>query len=346
MEIKIAQIGCGYWGPNLVRSFQKIEHCSLQTVVELSSERQKFLHDNFPKVNVLNDYKDVLNDPSIDGVIIATPAHTHYDLAKEFLRAGKHIFVEKPLATRSEEAQELAVLAEEKQRILMVGHTFLYNGAVRYLKERIQTDLGELYYLYSHRLNLGIVRSDVNVWWNLAPHDISILLYLMDGKLPETISVTGLCFLQEGIEDVAFATLKWESGVVASVQVSWIDPGKVRKMTVVGKNKMIVFDDVAAQKITVFDKGVDIVTPKNTPMDYDQPAKLSYRSGDVHMPKISLKEPLKVEAEHFVECIRTGNIPLSGSKHAVDVVAILEAGQRSMSNGGVPEGVAVGSLCL
>jgi predicted dehydrogenase len=330
--IRIAQLGCGYWGPNLLRTFDSLTDCRLTTVVELSEERRKFIQKTFPKTTVIEDWKAVAQNGEIDAVVIATPAETHFSLAKELLLAGKHVFVEKPLAMQTEHAIELADIADRQKLILMVGHTFLYNPAVNYLKQQLKNEIGELYYIYSRRLNLGIVRRDINVWWNLAPHDVSILLYLLNNELPESISVRGVSYLQSDTEDVAFAVLKWKNKVTASIHVSWLDPGKVRQMTLVGSRKMIVYDDISDEKVKIYDKGIDMPAPKH----YDSPPSLnfSYRSGDIYIPKIPTQEPLKLEAEHFLQCIKEGKTPLTGPQHGVDVVAILEAGQRSLLEDG------------
>ena len=342
--ITVAQIGCGYWGPNLLRNFWANPSCCVKTVVEISAERRSYVERNFPSVEASDDYDKVLKDPDIDAVVIATPAADHYKLTKAALLAGKHALVEKPMAMRASEAEELSQIARAQRRILMVGHTFLYNGAVRYVRDMIERqDAGRIFYFYIQRLNLGQARSDVNAWWNLAPHDISILLYLMGGELPESVSATGVDYLQPGIEDVVFARLTWPNRVTAQIHVSWLDPHKVRKMTLVGSRKMVVYDDVNEHKISVLDKGFDLVPRAGQEMDYDQPPgfQLVHRAGDVVLPKINLEEPLKVEVEHFIDCIENDRAPLTGPEHARDVVAILEAGQRSLDRNreimGIPE---------
>jgi predicted dehydrogenase len=278
----------------------------------------------------------LLNDPEIDAIVVATPAASHHALAKQVLESGKHVFVEKPLATSTEQADELVSLAAKAGKTLMVGHTFLYNAAVRYAKKLLNDEsLGQLYYIYSQRLNLGQVRSDVNAWWNLAPHDVSIMMYLMNDELPVSVSATGVSYIQPGIEDVVFATLKWASGVTGHIHVSWLDPGKIRKMTLVGSRKMVVYDDVSDDKIKIFDKGVDRVPKIGERMDYDQSGdyQLIHRTGDILLPKISFQEPLKTESAHFLECLRNGQPPLTGPKHARDVVAVLEATQTALTSG-------------
>lgn len=333
--ITLAQIGCGYWGPNLLRNFSNQSDCWVKYAVDVSPSRRAYVEANFPRTKAVPEVEMVLDDPEVEAVIIATPASSHYELAKMALERGKHIFVEKPLATSTILADELIALAAARDRTLMAGHTFLYNAAVRYAKKLLdEGELGQVYYIYSQRLNLGQVRSDVNAWWNLAPHDVSILLYLMNNELPISVSAVGVSYIQPGIEDVVFATLKWENGVCAHVHVSWLDPGKVRKMTFVGSRKMVIYDDVGDDKIVVLDKGVDRVPKIGERMDYDQfNYQLVHRTGDVWLPRISFQEPLKVEAAHFLDCLRTGEQPLTGPKHARDVVAVLEATQTALKTG-------------
>lgn len=334
--ITVAQVGCGYWGPNVLRNFSGQPGCWVKFVVEISPERQAYVRANFPKSQVVSDLDGVLKDPEVDAVIISTPASSHFELAKQVIESGKHAFVEKPLATSTEQADELVDLAAQSGKVLMAGHTFLYNAAVRYARKLLaEESLGQIYYIYSQRLNLGQVRSDVNAWWNLAPHDVSILLYLMNGELPASVSAVGISYIQPGIEDVVFATLKWANGVTGHIHVSWLDPGKIRKMTLVGSRKMLVYDDVSDDKITIFDKGVDRVPKIGERMDYDQSDsyQLIHRTGDIWLPKINSQEPLKTEAAHFLDCLRNGETPLTGPKHARDVVAVLEATQVALTSG-------------
>lgn len=331
--VTLAQIGCGYWGPNLLRNFSAQKDCQVKFVAEASSERRAYVASNFPKSTPVDNIDIIFSDPEVTAVIIATPAASHFELARAALRAGKHVFVEKPLATTTVAADELIRIAEQNSRILMAGHTFLYNAAVRYAKKLVDEEaLGRIYYIYSQRLNLGQVRADVNAWWNLAPHDVSILLYLMNHKLPVSVSAHGVSYIQPGIEDVVFATLTWATGVTAHIHVSWLDPGRVRKMSIVGSRKMVVYDDISDDKIAVLDKGVDLVPKAGENMDYDNfnNFQIFHRMGDVLLPRIDFQEPLKVEAAHFLDCLRNGKQPLTGPKHARDVVAVLEAGGRSL----------------
>jgi predicted dehydrogenase len=335
-QITIGQIGCGYWGPNVLRNFSAQSDCWVKYVAEINPERQAYVHANFPRSEVVSDVAALLDDAEVDAVIVATPAASHHALAKQALEAGKHVFVEKPLATNTQQADELVKLAASNDKTLMVGHTFLYNAAVRYARKLLADEsLGRLYYIYSQRLNLGQVRSDVNAWWNLAPHDVSIMMFLMNDELPVSVSATGVSYIQPGIEDVVFATLKWANGVTGHIHVSWLDPGKIRKMTLVGSRKMVVYDDVSDDKIKIYDKGVDRVPKIGERMDYDQSGdyQLIHRTGDILLPKISFQEPLKTESAHFLECLRNGQQPLTGPQHARDVVAVLEATQTALTTG-------------
>ena len=334
---KIAQLGCGYWGPNLLRNFSALPDCHVKIVADEDPRRREYVEANYPKTKATPCWQLVMDDPEIEAVVIATPATTHYNLAKVALQSGKHVFVEKPLAMCVREADDLVGLAASRERIIMSGDTFLYNAAVRYMKRLVADgELGQVYYIYSQRLNLGQVRTDVNAWWNLAPHDISILLYLMDGELPVSVSTQGVAYIQPAIEDVVFATLKWPNRMTAHIQVSWLDPGKIRKMTLVGSRKMMVYDDVSDDKIAVVDKGVDRVPRVGERMDYDyfNSYQLLHRAGDILLPRIQFEEPLHVESAHFLECVRSGQTPLTGPKHARGVVSVLQAGQQSLRSQG------------
>jgi len=342
-HVVLAQVGCGYWGPNLLRAFAGQPASSVKLLAELRPERREYVTGSFPQVRVTDSWRSVLDDQEVDAVVIATPAATHYEITREALIAGKHVLVEKPLATQAAQARELAALAAERGRRLMTGHTFLYNAVVRRMRELIASgEIGDVYYVYSQRLNLGQTRSDVNVWWNLAPHDVSILCYLLGGALAESVAAHGVTLLQPGIADAAFALLRFPGGVAAHVHVSWLDPGKVRRVTVVGSRKMLVYDDVGEQKLAILDKGIDRVPSLGERMDFDHPdrTRLLRRMGDVVLPRIEMEEPLRVEAAHFLECVRNGSDPLSGPRHACDVVAMLEAGERSLAAGGAVVPVA------
>jgi len=331
-NVNVAQIGIGYWGPNLLRNLVENKGCAVEVVVDVSPQRREFVKGLYPSILTSNKVEDVFKNPNIDGIVIATPVATHFDLTIRALNAGKHVLVEKPMATTVEEVTEIGRIAKKKNLVVMVGHTFLYNAAVRYVKELIDTgDMGQLRYIYSQRLNLGRIRSDVDALWNLAPHDISIIQYWLDNPTPESISRNGMAYIQKNREDVVFLNIAYPNRILANIHVSWLDPQKVRKMTVVGSDKMIVYDDIAESKVAIFDKGIDRMATLGDDMTFDEPNlfKFNHRSGDVYLPKIKFEEPLKVEINHFLECIRNDIDCITGVDHAREVVRILaSAGGR------------------
>ncbi len=334
-NIAVGVVGCGYWGPQLIRNFQSLPGSDLQMVVDLSQERLNHIHGLYPSVRTTTRFTDLL-ESGVEAVAIATPVKTHYGMAREALLHDKHVLVEKPLTTDAGQAQELIDIATERDRVLMVGHTFEYNPAVQYLKDYIASgQLGQVYYINCTRVNLGIFQKDINVLWDLAPHDVSILLYIL-GIKPTQVSARGAAYVQPQIEDVAYVTLCFPTGVMADIRVSWLDPCKIRSITVVGSKKMIVYDDVEpTEKIKIYDKGVDKPPYSDTMEEFH----LSYRYGDSTTPAISTKEPLAIECAHFVECIRNGTEPRSGGRVGYQVVKILECAQRSLKNGGRSEPV-------
>ncbi|HEY6010430.1 MAG TPA: Gfo/Idh/MocA family oxidoreductase [Nitrospirota bacterium] len=325
--MKIAQIGVGYWGPNLLRNLVSNKRCTVSRVVDLSEERRDYVRGLYPAVNVSDRVDDVISDPSIDAVVIATPVATHFDIAMKALEAGKHIFVEKPMARSVREVEEIGRLASKKNKVAMVGHTFLFNNAVRYVKKMIDAgDLGDIRYIYSQRLNLGRIRSDVDALWNFAPHDVSIIQYWLGDPVPQSVVRRGVGYIQEQVDDVVFVNIIYPNKVMANIHVSWLDPNKVRSIVVVGSKKMIVYDDISENKITIYDKGIDKKAVLGQNMDYDGNALpvFNHRSGDVLMPKIDFKEPLKVEVDHFLDCMEKGIPCITGIDHAKKVVQILE----------------------
>lgn len=336
--IGIAVVGAGYWGPNLIRNFVDTPGCWLKKVADLDERRLARIKRQYPDVAITTCFQELLEDEEIQGIVLATPAHTHYALARQVLQAGKGVLVEKPLATAVAECQALIDLAQQQGQVLMVGHTFEYNAAVRRVEEYIRSgELGEVYYLYSQRLNLGIVRQDVNALWNLAPHDISIALRWL-GEMPVAVNARGYTYLQAGIEDVVYLNLEFASGVAAHIHVSWLDPGKVRRMTVVGSRKMAIYDDVSTEaKIQLFDKGIDRQHMDGSLGTFDSFGKfqLIQRAGDVLIPRLDFVEPLKVEAAHFVECLVQGKRPLTDGENGLRVVKILEASTQSLRQGGI-----------
>lgn len=337
--INLAQIGVGYWGRNLLRSFYHSEYIGTLIAVDPSEKAQQWVKKEYPTIKIRDGFESVLKDSSVQAIVLATPANTHFALAKQALLAGKHLFVEKPLALSVKEAEELVALARLNRRILMVGHTFLYNAAVRTIKSYIEEGLlGQIYYVYSQRLNLGRVRSDVNALWNLAPHDLSILLYWFE-KLPLQVSAKGDSFLQDSVEDVVFLNLDFQGGVSAHVHVSWLDPNKRRSMTLVGSKKMVVYEDTSADaKIKIYDKGITKKNIDDSLGDYDNFGKfqLIQRAGDLLIPKINFIEPLRVETNHFLESITTGKPPLTDGGHGLQVIRILEAAQKSLKSNNLP----------
>jgi predicted dehydrogenase len=326
-NLVLAQIGCGYWGPNLLRNFSALPGCTVKYVVDSSAERRAFVEANFPLSRALESNQIILEDPGVDAVVIATPAASHFSLASQALDAGKHVFVEKPLATKVAEVDELSRRAAERNLVVMTGHTFVYNSAVRHVKRLIDSgELGELRYIYSQRLNLGRIRSDIDALWNFAPHDISIIQYWLGNPEPISVCRQGMAYMQEGIDDVVFLSLEYPGKVIANIHVSWLDPQKVRKMIIVGSHKMVVYDDIAENKIVIYDKGIDrrAILGENMDFDIPQVSQFNYRSGDILIPEVKFAEPLRVEAEHFADCIRNSREPLTGLNHARTVVSILE----------------------
>ena len=325
-SINIAQAGIGYWGPNLLRNLVTNRDCYVKKVVDISEERCAFVASTYPSVLVTNRIEEVLNDSEVEAVIIATPAATHFELAMKALESGKHVLVEKPMACSVDEVEQISNLADEKKLVAMVGHTFIYNSAVRYVKKLIDSsELGNIRYIYSQRVNLGRIRSDVDVLWNLAPHDVSIIQYWLGNPRPISISQKGMAYVQNGVNDVVFMNITYPDNVMANIHVSWLDPQKIRRITVVGSEKMVIFDDIAENKIAIYDKGIDRIAVLGERMDFDDPGTFNFnhRSGDVVMPKINWQEPLKVEIEHFVDCIQNGTPCLTDANHAKSVVGIL-----------------------
>lgn len=341
--MNIAVIGVGYWGANLARVIFQLPNANLHSVCDVRKERLDSIRSSFPTVKTTLNYRDLFKEKELDAVVVATEAQFHYQIAKECLRANKHILVEKPLSLTSRECEELIEIAERKNRVLMVGHTFEYNGAVRKLKEYVvRGDLGDIYYIYSRRLSLGKIRQDINAMWNFAPHDISIILYLMEIE-PTKVTAQGLCCIQKGIEDVVFMHLEFANDVIAHIHISWLDPNKVRRMTIVGSKKMVIYDDIETDaKIQVYDKGIDRKSLKESLGKFETfgDFQLLLRAGDIYMPKIDFVEPLKVELSHFVDCVEKGRKPLTDGYDGLRVVRILEAAQKSLENGGIPQKVS------
>ena len=329
--IKISQIGVGYWGPNLLRNLVSNKGCEVKTVVDLSEKRCSFVKRLYPSISVSTQFENVINDSEIEAVVIATPVATHFDLTMKCLEAGKHVLVEKPMAITVDEVQLIGKLAGEKELVAMAGHTFLFNSAVRYVKNLIESgEMGDIRYIYSQRVNLGRIRNDVDALWNLAPHDVSIIQYWLSELEPESVERRGMDYVQNGVDDVVFLNIRYRHNILANIHVSWLDPHKIRKMTVVGSGKMVVYDDLAENKVAIYDKGIDPMAVLGEEMDFDNPSTFNFdhRSGDVILPKINWKEPLKIEVEHFLDCILNGTPCLTGVDHAKGVVGILEEADK------------------
>jgi predicted dehydrogenase len=329
---RTAVIGTGNWGKNLVRTFYRLPDSELSCICDADSSSLEAVGKSCPGVTLTNDYREVLADGRIDAVAIATPAASHYQLSRQALLAGKHIFVEKPLTLEVGQARELVELADKVGRVLMVGHLMVYHPAVEMLKQMIENDeLGKVYYIYAQRVNLGVVRRDENALWSLAPHDISIVLNLLGGK-PVEVSARGGCYIRPDVEDVVFLVMKFAEGEMAHVQLSWLDPHKERKVTVVGSRKMVVFDDMqASEKIKVFDKGV------NSSNEYSNYTELlSLREGNILIPQLKMEEPLGLECGHFLACVSNGGPCRSSGREGLEVVRVLDAAERSLASGGKP----------
>lgn len=336
--VKVGLVGVGYWGPNLARNINGLKSARLSWICDSRADVLANIASNYPGASTCDELSTMLAAPDLDAVVVATPARSHFEVASACLEAGKHTLVEKPLAMSSDECRRLIDLADKKNLKLMVGHVFLYSPPVLKIKELMDSgELGETYYAYSTRANLGQIRRDVNAMWNLAPHDVSIMLYLLGG-VPTSVSASGITRIQEGIEDVVFMNLSFPGGIAAHIHVSWLDPGKVRQLTLVGSKKMVVYDDVDPDaKIRILDKGVTKVAKDNreTFSSFGE-FQLLLRAGDVLIPKIPATEPLKLECEHFVQSIESNSRPLTDGLHGMQVVQILEAAQESMNRGSVP----------
>ncbi len=329
-SIGVAVIGLGYWGPNLLRVLADDPAVAVRWICDLDDERVAQYGRRYPAVHMTNQVARVLEDPDVDAVIIATPVQTHYELASQALRAGKHVFVEKPLAASSLLADDLAALGKEHQRILMCGHTFVYSPPVREIKRMLEAGtLGDIYFISSSRVNLGLHQRDVSVIWDLGPHDFSILLYWLS-ELPTNVRAVGRDSIVKGIADVAFVTMNFASGIVANVELSWLAPSKLRRTVMVGSERMVIYDDGATEPVRLFDRGVVYRAP-DTFGEYH----LSYRSGDILSPKIESFEPLGLEMADFVRAVRVGDEMEFHTALARSVVRIVEAADHSLLNGGV-----------
>lgn len=337
--LNIAVIGCGYWGPNLVRNFNSLSECEVTTVCDASSDRQAHMKKLYPHLKTITNADEIFSDQTIDAVAIATPVKFHYDLAMKSLQAGKHTFIEKPMASSVAQCRELLELAREQGLTLMVGHTFVYSPPVRKIKELVDSgDLGGIQYVSSRRLNLGLYQKDINVSWDLAPHDIAIILYVLNDK-PVSVNCQGKAHMSEGVEDVCNMTINFANGGFCTIQSSWLDPNKIREMTFVGEKRMLVYNDLEPiEKIKIYDKRVE------RPPHYDTFAEFhySYHYGDMYSPYLKQFEPLKEECQHFLDCIKTKSESISGGLEGLKVVQILSAASESLKQKGAA--VPIGDL--
>lgn len=331
-QLRVGIIGCGYWGPKLARNFEDLPGSDLVMVSDLHEDRLASIKQIYPHVTVTNNYQDLLAD-SLDAVVIATGVNTHYHLAKAALMAGKHVLVEKPLTARSTQARELTDLAAERGLTLMVGHTFEYNPAVEAVREIIQSgELGHVYYFNSTRANLGLLQPDINVIWDLGPHDVSMIRFIL-GSDPVKVSAIGTAYIntRRGLHEVAYVNLTFENGITANLRLSWLSPVKRRRLTVVGSKKMLVYDDIATDKVVIYDKGIEAPPYSITEEEFHA----SYRHGGELVYPLTWVEPLQRQCNHFLDCIRSGESPRSNGEDGVKVIKVLETAQRSLLNGGV-----------
>jgi predicted dehydrogenase len=330
--ITMAVVGAGDWGRNLIRNFHTMPEADLRWVCDLRRERLELMAELFPGVRTTESLDDVLGDDGVRAVVVATSAPTHAEIAGQVLRSGRHAFVEKPVTLDPRDAERLCRLAQEKDLVLMVGHLLLYHPAVERLRDLVRSgELGPIHYLYSQRVNLGKIRADENALWSFAPHDISVMLHLLDA-MPEDVSARGQAYLREGVEDVVFVNMRFPDGVMGQIQLSWLDPHKLRRFTVVGRQKMVVFDDMeASEKLKIYDKGADVPGDYAGYGDY-----IGLRFGDIVIPRIASAEPLRLECREFVRCIEEGDRPVSDGRNGLEVLRVLEAAQRSLDRGGIP----------
>jgi predicted dehydrogenase len=331
--VRVGVVGFGYWGPNLVRNLDRLGDAELVAVCDLSETNLAKVASLYPHVETTNDLDLLLSaEYDLDAVVVATSAPSHFALASKVLSADKHCFVEKPLTLKADESAELVRMADAAGLVLMVGHLMEYHSAINWIRDCIGSgDLGDVLYVYMQRLNLGKVRTEENAFWSLAPHDVSIVLYLL-GETPDYVSANGAAYITPGVQDTVFANLHFPSGKMANIHVSWLDPHKVRRLTVVGTKKMLVFDDMeATEKIWIYDRGVG--EPKDA-MAYGE--DLTLRFGDIHVPWVQMKEPLSIEVQHFLDCCDSGETPRSDGRDGLRVVSVLEAVDASMEQGGAP----------
>lgn len=332
--VNLGLIGLGTWGKNVLRNFNSLTDCKVLVCSDSNPEQIKKIQPNYPGIKFTRNKEEIFQDKNIDAVAIVTPPASHFELVRDALLNDKDVFVEKPMVLDVDKGKEILKLSQNKNKVLMVGHIMEYHPAILKLKELISKgELGKIYYLYATRVNLGKVRDIENALWSFAPHDISIILYLLD-KEPLSVTASGQCYIQKdkGIEDVVFMTMYFEDGVMAHIHVSWLDPHKERKLTIVGDKKMVVLDDIqSAEKIRIYDKGVQTKLDYNTYGEF-----LSLRTGDILIPKIDSYEPLTAECQHFLKCVKERKIPRSDGKDGLRVLKVLASAQKSLEKGGTP----------
>jgi len=328
-------IGCGYWGPNLLRNFAENQNADLRYSCDLDPERLAAMGRRYPAAQITTDYRKLIGDSALDAIVIATPVATHARFAAEALAAGKHVLVEKPLTASVAEAEHLAELAERNERVLMVDHTFVFTGAVRKIKEILEGgDLGDLLYFDATRINLGLFQDDINVIWDLAPHDFSIMDFLL-GAPPESVSATGSCHIKQGIENIAYVMLRFPNNLIAHFHFNWLSPVKIRHTLIAGSRKMIVYDDIEpTEKVRVYDRGVTTRQESHLDKEAAYRTLVSYRTGDVWVPKLDSTEALHYVCGEFLGAIRDQRAPLTDAAAGLRVVRLLEAAQRSLDQGG------------
>ncbi|HXD33275.1 MAG TPA: Gfo/Idh/MocA family oxidoreductase [Pyrinomonadaceae bacterium] len=335
-NIKVGVIGCGYWGPNLLRNFAESEGAELKWICDLDSQRLNAMGRRYPAAEQTSDYKSLLADPNLDAVVIATPVWTHFLFAQQALEAGKHVLVEKPLTSNVAEASQLVEIAERLGLTLMVDHTFVYTGAVRKIKEIVESgELGDLLYFDATRINLGLFQNDINVVWDLAPHDLSIMDYVIQRE-PESVTAVGSCHVREGIENIAYVILRFADEFMAHFHFNWLSPVKIRHTLLAGSRKMVVYDDIEpTEKVRVYDSGVTAVRTES-PLDREEAYRtlVSYRTGDVWVPKLDSTEALRYVSQEFLGSIREKRAPLTDGNAGLRVVRLLEAAQKSISSNG------------
>jgi predicted dehydrogenase len=335
--IGVGIIGYGYWGPNLVRNFALSSGSRVVAVSDLDEGRLAQAQQLYNGIHTTTDYQKLITDKSVDAVVIATPVATHFDLASKALQEGKHVLVTKPLASNSQQAEQLIEQSTRLNRVLMIDHTFIYTGAVNKIRELVNKGrLGDIYYYDSVRINLGLFQHDVNVIWDLAVHDLSIMDYILSPK-PQAVSATGMSHVKNQPENIAFLTLFFENSLIAHIHVNWLAPVKLRRTLISGSKNMVVYDDLElSEKVKVYDKGVDVAADRKSIYEM----LVGYRSGDMTAPQLDRTEALRTEVSHFIHCIETGDTPLSDGESGLRIVRVMEAANRSMQNQGALEKLA------